>query len=538
MRSPRHVGFQVLVAILAGITGCGGGAAGPAGGTAGSSSAGSSSVAGTTGTGGATATGGGTGAAGTSTAGTTGSAGSSGAAGTTALGGAGAAAEGDAPGSPVSYTPSTEIILNPERGFFRTANLATVRDLDDVRADGKTLVYAAVHLDDYLGANHAQDLPQQLLDDVQDGFAAVREAGLKAAVRFQYDDGEGYPGGADDATEAWMLKHIQQLGPVLKSNEDVLFVLYAGFIGAWGEWHTSNNFVDGPAGEAPRKRIVDALLLAAPTTRRVMLRYPAYKRMFFGEPATSDAQLLAGADVSRAGHHNDCFVSSADDVGTYQYEPVDVLKDYLAEDTRNVPIGGETCAVHASNSCETTTAEMERFHWTFINDEYHPEVLARWQDEGCRPDIERKLGYRIALKSGSLPTAVRPGGSFTLDLTLANEGWAALTNARPVFIVLDGQGQRLTAELPVDARTWQPGPIQIHVRLRLPSDLAPGAYELALWLPDAATELRGRPEYSVQLANQGAWNATRGDNTLGELAISDAAAGDVDAAAATFTVIP
>jgi hypothetical protein len=217
---------------------------------------------------------------------------------------------------------------------------------------------------------------------------------------------------------------------------------------------------------------------------------------------------------------------------------VDVLKTYLAEDTRNVPIGGETCAVHARNSCVTTTGEMQRFHWTFINDDYNKDVLAVWQSEGCRPDIERKLGYRVALQSGTLPAAARPGGTFAIDLMLANEGWATFTNPRPVFVVLEGQGQRLTAQLTVDPRTWQPGAIRLRARLRLPGNLAAGSYRLALWLPDAATALRDRPEYSVQLANQGTWNATRGDNTLGQLAISATAPGVADPAAATFTVIP
>jgi hypothetical protein len=445
---------------------------------------------------------------------------------------------GDAPGGAVSFEPSVDIVLNPERGFFTTSNLATVRNLGNVRTSGKTLVFAPVALDSYLGSNHAQDLPQQLFDDVQVGFDAVRQAGIKAIVRFRYDNGEGYPGGANDATETWMLRHIAQLGPVLKKNEDVLFVLHAGFIGAWGEWHTSQNFSDGPSSKDARARIVDALLSATPASRRVTLRYPAYKRMFYGVTATSEAQLLAGADVSRAGHLNDCFLSGDEDVGTYQYEPMDQLKAYLAEDTRSTPIGGETCAVHARNACEVALGEMARFHWTFINDDYHPDVLARWGSDGCRPDMERKLGYRLALQSGTLPSAARPGGSFSLELELLNEGWAALTNPRPVLLVLEGQGQRLSAELPADPRTWLPGSVELRARLRLPATLAPGQYRLALWLPDAAAALRDRPEYAVRLANAGTWSAAAGDNTLGQLTISAEASGDADPAATTFSVLP
>ena len=41
------------------------------------------------------------------------------------------------------------------------------------------------------------------------------------------------------------------------------------------------------------------------------------------------------------GHHNDCFLASSTDYGTYD----DVGKEYpyLEQDTKYVPMGGETC---------------------------------------------------------------------------------------------------------------------------------------------------------------------------------------------------
>jgi hypothetical protein len=444
----------------------------------------------------------------------------------------------DASSVPVSFAASDAILLNPERGFYTTTLLTSPGDLSYVRAEGKTLVYAAAHLDEYLGTDHEKDLPAELLTDVQAGFDAIRAAGVKAVVRFQYDNGEGYPTGANDATESTMLRHITQLAPLLAANEDVLFVLQAGLIGCWGEWHTSLNFVDGPAGKEPRQRVVEALLAALPESRRVALRYPAYKRMFFGEAITSSSDLIENAGRARAAHLNDCFLSSEDDVGTYQYEPIDTLMTYLEADTERVPIGGETCAVHERNACATATAEMARFHWTYINDQYHPEVLARWTAEGCRPDMERKLGYRLALASGRLPEEVRPGGTFRVELTLRNEGWAAPTNPRPVFVVLEREGQRLSTPLAIDVRTWRPGEHTIEARLRVPSDLAEGSYRLALWLPDAADALRARAEYALRLANDATWVEASGDNTLGTLEVSAGAAGDAIGDASSFEVIP
>ena len=444
---------------------------------------------------------------------------------------------GDAPGVRVTYAPSDELLLNPERGFYARESLTAVGDISGVRAGGKTLLYADANLQTYLGDDHAQDLPQALLDDVQAGFDAIRDAGLKAVVRFQYDRGEGYPDGANDAPESSILRHVEQLAPVLTDNRDVLFVLQAGFIGAWGEWHTSLNFADGFVDKDARKRIVDALMLAAPGVR-IGVRYPAYKRMFYGSNTTTASDLLTGGDIARLGHVNDCFVSGEDDVGTYQYESATTLRTYLESDTAYTPIGGETCAEHERNACDVTIAEMERFHWTYINNEYHPDVLARWSSEGCRDELERRLGYRLSLTEATLPESVRPGGTFVLRLSVKNDGFAAPTSPRPVFVVLESEGERLTAELDVDPRLWLPGEHEVAVRLRLPANLAPSSYRLALWLPDADEGLRSRAEYTVRLANESLWQDETADHTLASLVIAADAPGEADPAAGSdFEVI-
>jgi hypothetical protein len=224
-------------------------------------------------------------------------------------------------------------------------------------------------------------------------------------------------------------------------------------------------------------------------------------------------------------------------VGTYQYESQNVLEAYLEQDTVLVPIGGETCAVHERNACPTSLAEMERFHYSYINDDYHPDVLQRWSDDGCRPEIERRLGYRLALVSSELPEAVRPGGSFTLRIELDNQGFAAPVNARPVFLVLENGAERSLVDLNQEVRLWTPGSVTIEARIQVPSTATQGDWRAALWLPDQAEGLRDLSEYSIRLAAEGVWQATTGDNTLGTLSVSDTAPGDAIDAAANWLLI-
>jgi hypothetical protein len=91
---------------------------------------------------------------------------------------------------------------------------------------------------------------------------------------------------------------------------------------------------------------------------------------------------------------------------------------------------------------------------------------------------------------------------------------------------------------PTTSRLWLPGDHSIAAHLRLPTDIAPATYRLALWLPDAAENLRSHADYSLRFANDDIWHEESGDNTLGELRIVLDAPGESDpSAGGAFEVI-
>jgi hypothetical protein len=433
----------------------------------------------------------------------------------------------DAPSHVVTYVPSDAVLLNPERGFYATTNLVDAPNLSSLRASGVTLVHTYVRLDDYRTA----DIPASLLSQATAGFEKARQAGVKVILRFAYNFGP-YPDSEPDAPKTWVLAHIQQLKPLILANADVIAVVQAGFIGAWGEWHSSTNDLTEPT---TRQEILEALVDAVPLSRSVQLRYPPYKRAIYGD-ALTEADAFGPTRAARIGHHNDCFVSSADDVGTYPTDQIDLYRDYVGADTAFVPMGGETCAVSAPRSeCPSALAEMAKLHFSYINREFHEGVLASWS--GCMAEMQKRLGYRLALTEAELPARVRAGGSFTLSVALKNHGFAALFNARPVFVVLRGAGVSLRARLqkPEPRRWLSDG--SIRARLRVPSTLAAGQYQLALWLPDAAPTLEAHSEYAIQLANTDVWDDVTGENTLGSIEVSDDAPGTAVNDAADLAVI-
>lgn len=415
-----------------------------------------------------------------------------------------------------TYTVTDVPILNPERGFFTPYQLPGNAGFSPVRLTGNSLVHLNIRLDDW----REMDIPQDILEGLDTNFKDIRDAGLKAIIRFSYNEGP-YPDSEPDASKAQILRHIEQLTPLLQTNADVIAWVEAGFIGAWGEWHTSTNGLDTLTD---KRDILQAVIESIPN-RYVQVRYPANIIEMFPDPKD--------AAKARVAHHNDCFLSSDTDVGTYERDGVNTIErdqKYLAELTRLTPMSGETCAPNPPRSeCASAIQEMEVLHLSAINEAYHKGILQSWEDGGCMNEITNRLGYRLALTSAEFNEEVRPGGLLTLTVDITNTGFASLMNPRPLYVSLLGQDALnvppYTVKLELDPRSWQPGSSSFTAKLRLPSKIVEGDYNLAFWLPDEAETLRENPLYAVQFANEGTWEEPTGYNILGKVTVDSSVTG-------------
>src|SRR5260221_6186156 len=287
---------------------------------------------------------------------------------------------------PLTFTSSTEDFLNPERGFH--ADLPLPADsIDDARRRGLSLIRSYVVLD-----RTSDTIPPKLLADLATSLRGVRDRGLKIVLRFSYALAAG-----PDAPMSRVLSHIAQLKPTLQANADILLVLQAGFIGYWGEWHDSTNGLDN---DGSRRTILLSLLDALPSSRMVETRYPWQLRSIFSDPLTH-ATAFSMTGRARVGLHDDCFVADDTDSGTYwdfggnKSQEVADNRGFAAKQTRYVPSGGETCKNADQSACVNAVQDLAQFHFTYLNDDFHPDVNARWRAEGCMPEIRKRLGYRF-----------------------------------------------------------------------------------------------------------------------------------------------
>ena len=417
-----------------------------------------------------------------------------------------------------TYTAdTTSEVMNPERGWHKNVNLIGGDNYAAVRtSSGMTLARTYVRLDAY--RNSA--IPQSVLDEHTQRFAQVRAAGIKLVLRYSYNFGM-----ESDAPLDRVLQHIEQLKPYWRANADVIAVLQGGFIGAWGEWHSSTN---GLASDANKATIANALLSAMPTSRMVQIRYPLAIRYIFPTPITP-AAAFNGSNITRVGVMNDSFLRNVTDAGTYEGPPNwwfdQSLFDYVVAMSPSVVMGGETVedvpwTVGNRQDGPAAMAEMAKLHWDYLNRDYALSVINPWIADGTYVQMSRKMGYRLRLNSATLPRTAASGSVLSgIQLDLANDGWGKVYNPRRLDLILrntqSGVAHRI--ELSADARRLLPlggetRSIQIQGQLPI---LAVGTYTVLLHLGDPEVAILARPEYSIRLANQNLWESATGYHALG-----------------------
>ena len=470
----------------------------------------------------------------------------------------------------IHYQEDTTDIPNPERGFyipigasashFKPLEAATLTPLFHTghrQGKARYTIHSTLILREYtLDTFRSQPLSHTFLDLLDHDLQVIRKAGIKAILRFAYIDKTKTGDCPDvykicppygDAPKAIVLKHIAQLKPILQKHADVIAVLQEGFIGIWGENFYTDYFGD-PGKNGPgrimdsswrdRNEVLNALLQALPADRMIQVRTPQIKQKAIGGPEAAidtkpltQSEAYKGNPAARIGFHNDCFLASPDDYGTYydygssnipQKEANEPLRQYLQADSRYVAVGGETCddAFSPQNDCAPAghaEQEMAAMHYSFLNSGYNNDVNNDWDSLGCMSSIRRRLGYRFVLRTARFPTTAAAGRPFEFTINLENTGYASPFNPRPVLLVFRNKSTGREIAVPTAGRpqAWFTGSIKFSDTVTLPPDMPAGTYELFLSLPDKYDSLAANPEYHIRFANRHTWEPTTGYNRLG-----------------------
>jgi hypothetical protein len=409
------------------------------------------------------------------------------------------------------FSDTLEEFPNPERGFSRMYT-----DLTDMpsswltahRNAGYRLVLHRQLLANYV---NAPTLPQSFLDALNAGAALHRATGTKMVMQFSYDNTGGLP----EPTLTTILGHIAQLKPFFTTNADVIAAVHGGFLGTYGEWAFSTEpSVGNPTPTAAARAAVrDALLAAVPATIPIGWRNVNDLMTWYPTPF-NELQAFTGTSQARSGIHNDCFLSTPDDSGTYWAAGVfptgrtpadNKFRAYHAQVSNWTTTGGETCGDGQYKACADVLTDGPLYHWRYLRDDWGTVFFDGWKAQGCYPQIKRSLGYRFQLDAISHPSRVAPGGVANVAIYLRNVGWSRIFSARKLVVTLRNRiSGALIAEGAGDMRllpSQANSSTRIVVAMDIPAGASPGDYDVYVSMPDIGASTKNIADFAVRFAN-------------------------------------
>lgn len=395
--------------------------------------------------------------------------------------------------------------INPERGFYRQVAAEMENDFASIRNQGSSLVLLTLDLKRY------RDLPltDAKLERLDVSLQSIREAGLKVIFRAAYgftdDDYRADPMDLD-----LIRSHIKRMAEVLSKHAPVVWVVQAGMLGPWGEWHGSNHGV--VPSLAARRCVVDAWLSSLPETTFLQVRRPRFLRDMDISPEHPN--------LVRVGWHNDAMLALPDDMGTYDEQGWCRERELEWSHVHNRlrPFGGETVPASETTEAEQIMREFNLLRISFLNRGYHEGTLKRWRQMEAKggnlyDKVNGMLGYRWIIRS-----LHQSGGAGSASLEFENVGFAPLYSARKLEMAWLDQTSRIpvhpVVDCGLDLKGSCPESGKLKVQFRLP-DAKPGSL-LGLRLADPADSLREDGRYAIRLMNEGVrFHEASGWNIIG-----------------------
>jgi hypothetical protein len=212
---------------------------------------------------------------------------------------------------------------------------------------------------------------------------------------------------------------------------------------------------------------------------------------------------------TRTAFHNDCFLSSPTDVGTYDENSKSRAgqRTAMMALTAQTYFSGETCDAEKAqirNDCEAVLKEGAQFHLSALGLDYYLVFHKKWKKQGCYSVVENKMGYRFALVSAQISSET------SLVLRVKNDGWARLYKERVLkATVYDRAGAVLATQTASGLEQVLPN-MSKDFRFEWKGQ----AKRVCIAAPDPALRLQDDVRYAIRFANQGSitWDDKTGQH--------------------------
>ena len=318
----------------------------------------------------------------------------------------------------------------------------------------------------------SQDLTEDALNVLQTTFDNIRKNNGFAVVRICYDP--WYNGRSNVTPEhKWVLRHVEQLAPVLSKNTDVIVALEMGMHGAYGEMHSDTSITYDRIAEA-----TNLMLRNTPPELKILTRTGNYSAKVLGFDNWGvdfhiDGEKFAeiakakGDTMYRVGMFNDGYLGTQYDYGTWGTDcKTSICREegvaWLEKYSINTPYGGEALTTangyQVINTPEFLAYEGFRTHTSYLNIQWNNNLIDSWKKshfkgkdfeyDGAKDSsltgfkyINDHLGYRYVLRESWITDTVGADGVFKAKLRIQNVGFGNLTRKMKASLYVRGYRQ-------------------------------------------------------------------------------------------------
>ena len=268
-------------------------------------------------------------------------------------------------------------------------------------------------------------------------------------------------------------------------------------VGYWGE-----GWSDYMPEFAVQRKLIDVYLKAFRKTR-LLMNFDQPDALSYGTSQGAGWRFDCLGDLRKRWAH------------MLDFYPEQIARAGIQEVWRSAPVSMETCGVPESwfrSGWDVNYILSEALRWHISTLNVKSSAIPKpWQ--AAFEDLERKMGYRFALRRAEWQDAVKPGQTIGLSTWWVNEGVAPVYQPFVLAFRFHSPQHSAIVRTEADARKWLPGDIVFEDPLFVPEQLPGGDYDFDVALLDPLTL---KP--AIQLAIQG-----RGEDgwyTLGKIHVT------------------
>lgn len=342
---------------------------------------------------------------------------------------------------------------NPGRGWYHiyTFLLGQIKEEELLFLpfeEEETIALILINISEY----RAKEIDENGIYWIEKIFQCFIRAEKEMILRIVYDhQGKGME--REPALFSMVLKHMEQIGPIVEKYAAHMMLSQGLFVGNWGEMHGSKFL-----SQRHLKELSRTWRKATNGSVRMAFRRPVQCRQAFAEGECA-AGLFDDAIFASQSHLATFGQKSRHDAEWNEEWCMEDEIDFMKTAAPNIPCGGEVVSGDESLTAEDTINMLRNMHLSYLNSVYDERILNDWKKQPYEGEkslyhyIGSHMGYRFLVHDVAL---IKRKGTI-LKVFLENMGFANLCDKAEIKLGIQNGSKERLVSVSYDIRHLMPG---------------------------------------------------------------------------------